>query len=107
MDMNKMLEKYASLAVKKGVNLQENQTLLINTPVECVDFARAITKEAYKQGAKEVIVHYNDQKIQRLTLENASIETLSNTPNWLAESYNSYAREGCCVISISASDPDA
>lgn len=107
MDMNKMLEKYASLAVKKGVNLQENQTLLINTPVECVDFARAITKEAYKQGAKQVIVHYNDQKIQRLTLENASIETLSNTPNWIAESYNSYAREGCCVISISASDPDA
>ena len=107
MNMNKMLEKYASLAVKKGVNLQENQTLLINTPVECVDFARAITKEAYKEGAKQVIVHYNDQKIQRLTLENASIETLSNTPNWIAESYNSYAREGCCVISISASDPDA
>ncbi len=107
MDMNKMLEKYASLAVKKGVNLQKNQTLLINTPVECIDFARAITSEAYKVGAKEVIVHYNDQKIQRLTLENASIETLSNTPNWVAESYNSYAREGCCVISISASDPDA
>lgn len=107
MDMNKMLEKYASLAVKKGVNLEQNQTLLINTPVECVDFARAIAKEAYKEGAKEVIVHYNDQKIQRLTLENASLETLSNTPNWLAESYNSYAREGCCVISISASDPDA
>ncbi|WP_300380778.1 aminopeptidase [Clostridium sp.] len=105
--MNKMLEKYASLAVKKGVNLQKNQTLLINTPVECIDFARAITSEAYKVGAKEVIVHYNDQKIQRLTLENASIETLSNTPNWVAESYNSYAREGCCVISISASDPDA
>lgn len=107
MDMNKMLEKYASLAVKKGVNLQENQILLINSPVECVDFARAITKEAYKEGAKQVIVHYNDQKVQRLTLENASIETLSNTPNWIAESYNSYAREGCCVISISASDPDA
>ena len=107
MDMNKILEKYASLAVKKGVNLQENQTLLINTPVECVEFARAITKEAYKEGAKQVIVHYNDQKVQRLTLENASIETLSNTPDWIAESYNSYAREGCCVISVSASDPDA
>lgn len=106
MDMTKMLEKYAKLAVKKGVNLQKNQVLLINTPVECVDFARAIAKVGYEEGAKEVVVHYGDQNIQRLKLENASIDTLKNVPNWVSESYNSYAREGCCVISISASDPD-
>ncbi|MDU5107055.1 aminopeptidase [Clostridium sp.] len=104
--MEKMLEKYAKLAVKKGVNLQKNQVLLINTPVECVDFARAIAKVGYEEGAKEVIVHYGDQTIQRLKLEKASIDTLKDVPNWVAESYNSYAREGCCVISISASDPD-
>ena len=106
MDMEKMLEKYAKLAVKKGVNLQKNQVLLINTPVECVDFARAIAKVGYEEGAKDVIVHYGDQTIQRLKLEKASIDTLKDVPNWVAESYNSYAREGCCVISISASDPD-
>ena len=107
MDMTKMLEKYAKLAVKKGVNLQKNQVLLVNSPIECVDFARAIAKVAYEEGAKEVIVHYGDQNIQRLKLEHASIDTLKSVPNWIAESYNSYAREGCCVISISASDPDA
>jgi len=107
MDMTKMLEKYAKLAVKKGVNLQKNQVLLVNSPIECVDFARAIAKVAYEEGAKEVIVHYGDQNIQRLKLEHASIDILKSVPNWIAESYNSYAREGCCVISISASDPDA
>ncbi|WP_066894327.1 aminopeptidase [Clostridium nigeriense] len=107
MDMKNMLEKYAKLAVKKGVNLQKNQVLLVNSPVECIDFARAIAKVAYEEGAKEVIVHYGDQNIQRLKLEHASIDTLKEVPNWLSESYNSYAREGCCVISISASDPDA
>ncbi|MBE6053133.1 MAG: aminopeptidase [Clostridium sartagoforme] len=105
--MTKMLEKYAKLAVKKGVNLQKNQVLLVNSPIECVDFARAIAKVAYEEGAKEVIVHYGDQNIQRLKLEHASIDILKSVPNWIAESYNSYAREGCCVISISASDPDA
>ena len=107
MDMKNMLEKYAKLAVKKGVNLQENQVLLVNAPVECVDFARAIAKAGYEAGAKEVIVHYGDQSVQRLKLEHASIDTLKAVPNWVAESYNSYAREGCCVISVSASDPDA
>ena len=107
MDLKNMLEKYAQLAVKMGVNLQKDQVLLINSPIECADFARAITEAAYKEGAKEVIVHYNDQSIQRLKLNYASLDTLKETPNWIAESYNSYAREGCCVISISASDPDA
>ncbi|WP_423739004.1 aminopeptidase [Clostridium gallinarum] len=107
MDMKKLLDKYAKLAVKKGVNLQKNQVLLVNSPIECIDFARAIAKVAYEEGAKEVIVHYGDQTLQRLKLENASIDTLKEVPNWIAESYNSYAREGCCVISISASDPDA
>lgn len=107
MDMKKLLDKYAKLAVKKGVNLQKDQVLLVNSPIECIDFARAIAKVAYEEGAKEVIVHYGDQTLQRLKLENASIDTLKEVPNWVAESYNSYAREGCCVISISASDPDA
>lgn len=107
MDMTKMLHKYAELAVKKGVNLQKDQVLLVNIPVDCTDFARAISEVAYKEGAKEVIVHYSDQKLQRLTLEHASLDTLKDIPNWVADSYNTYAREGCCVISVSASDPDA
>lgn len=107
MDMKNMLEKYAKLAVKKGVNLQKDQVLLVSSPIECADFARAIANVGYEEGAKEVIVHYGDQNLQRLKLEHASMETLKEVPNWVAESYNSYAREGCCVISISASDPDA
>ncbi len=107
MDMKNMLQKYAMLAVKKGVNLQKDQVLLVNSLVECSDFARAIAEVAYKEGAKEVIVHYADQKLQRLKLEYASVDTLKEVPNWISESYNSYAREGCAVISISAFDPDA
>ncbi|ATD55450.1 aminopeptidase [Clostridium chauvoei] len=105
--MEKMLKKYAELAVKKGVNIQQDQTVIINSPIECADFAREIAKEAYTIGAKDVVVHYNDQKLQRIKLENSSIETLSFVPDWVGESYNYYARNGACVISISASDPDA
>lgn len=107
MDMKNMLKKYATLAVKKGVNLQKDQVLLVNCPIECVDFSRAIAEVAYKEGAKEVVVHYSDQSLQKLKLEYASMDTLKETPNWIAESYNSYAKQGCAVISISASDPDA
>ena len=37
-----LLVKYAQLVVKVGVNLQPDQILVINTPIACADFARAL-----------------------------------------------------------------
>ena len=105
--MNKsFLIKYASLAVNIGVNIQKDNILVISSPIETAEFARLITEEAYKSGAKDVIVHYVDQKLTKIKLENSSLETISNIPEWQAESYNCYARQEACFISISASDPD-
>lgn len=105
--MNKsFLIKYASLAVNIGVNIQKDNILVISSPIETAEFARLITEEAYKSGAKDVIVHYGDQKLTKIKLENSSLETISNIPEWQAESYNYYARQEACFISISASDPD-
>lgn len=105
--MNKsFLIKYASLAVNIGVNIQKDNILVISSPIETAEFARLITEEAYKSGAKDVIVNYGDQKLTKIKLENSSLETISNIPEWQAESYNYYARQEACFISISASDPD-
>ena len=100
------LIKYASLAVNIGVNIQKDNILVISSPIETAEFARLITEEAYKSGAKDVIVHYGDPKLTKIKLENSSLETISNIPEWQAESYNYYARQEACFISISASDPD-
>ena len=94
------------LAVNIGVNIQKDNILVISSPIETAEFARLITEEAYKSGAKDVIVHYGDQKLTKIKLENSSLETISNIPEWQAESYNYYARQEACFISISASDPD-
>ena len=105
--MNKsFLIKYASLAVNIGVNIQKDNILVISSPIETAEFARLITEEAYKSGAKDVIVHYGDQKLTKIKLENSSLETISNIPEWQAESYYYYARQEACFISISASDHD-
>ena len=101
-----LLKKYASLAVNTGVNIQKDNILVITSPIETAEFARLIAEEAYKAGAKDVIVHYGDQKLTKIKLENSSLETIADYPAWMAESYNSYARQGACFISISANDPD-
>lgn len=101
-----IIKNYSKLAVKMGVNIQKDDLLVINSPIETADFARFMAEEAYALGAKDVVIHYGDQKLTKIKLQNSSIETILDVPEWLAESYNYYARKGAAFISISASDPD-
>ena len=50
-----MLEKYAELIVKQGVNVQPGQDVVITSDVCNADLVKAIAKEAYKVGARDVI----------------------------------------------------
>ena len=61
MDKN-LLKKYAKLAVNTGVNIQKDNILVITSPIETAEFARLIAEEAYKAGAKDVVVHYVSPK---------------------------------------------
>lgn len=107
MNFNTLLNNYANLTVNQGVNLKENDTLIINCPIDCANFGRQMAEIAYKKGAKDVVLRYNDEKFNRIRLLNAKTEALEEVPEWLAKSFNDYAREDVCVISIYAEDPDA
>jgi aminopeptidase len=70
-----ILRKYAELVVKKGINLQDKQQLLINSPIECAEFARLIAEEAYEAGAINVIVDYNDEELALIKYNKAPMES--------------------------------
>ena len=78
----KKLHHFADLAIKIGVNLQKDQFLVVNCPVECAYFARIITEQAYKAGAGQVFINWKDDTISRLTMQNASEEILTDIPQW-------------------------
>ncbi|HAT4331619.1 TPA: aminopeptidase, partial [Clostridium perfringens] len=104
--MNKfesMLENYAKLATHIGVNVQEGQTLVISSPVECAEFTRMLVKSAYEKGAKDVVVQWNDEICGKIKYEHSPLEVFENFPDWMKESRLSYAKEGACFLSISAS----
>lgn len=101
-----LLSKYARLAVVKGINLQKEGLLVINSPIECSEFARMIAEEAYKAGASDVVINYSDEKFNRIRFSNASTETLSFTPEFEKDKYDYYVEKGASFLSISASDPD-
>ena len=62
------LEKYAELTVKTGINIQKDQILVVNSPIECSAFTRIIAEVAYKAGARDVVINWNDELFSRLDI---------------------------------------
>jgi aminopeptidase len=100
------LEKYAELAVKVGVNVQNGQTLVINAALESADLIRLIVKKAYEAGAKNVIVNWNDDAVTRLKYDLAPDEVFHEYPRWRAREIVELAEEGAAFMSVVSSGPD-
>ncbi|MCA0988382.1 aminopeptidase [Guptibacillus algicola] len=106
MSKQEMLQKYAELALKRGVNLQENQMLVVNAPVESANFARLVAKRAYEIGAKTVHINWTDDTLDRLWYENAAQDVLENVPEWRVKMFDHFAQEGAALLSIRSTNPD-
>ncbi|OZM56704.1 aminopeptidase [Lottiidibacillus patelloidae] len=100
------LEKYAALAVEVGVNVQKDQTLVINAPIGSVDFVRLITKKAYEVGAKHVYVEWNDEELTRMKFDLAPDEAFNEFPTWKAKGMETLAENGAAFMSIVSQNPD-
>ena len=104
--MDPRLDKYAKLLIDVGIHVQPGQTLVINCPVEKAEFARMLVREAYRAGAREVVMRWNDQAISRETYLHAADEIFDTFRPWQADQLNILAREGAAFLSIDSSDPD-
>lgn len=64
-----LIEAYARLVVRVGVNVQPGQRVVVTGLVEHAPVARAIATEAYRVGASHVSVEYRDQHVNRAAAE--------------------------------------
>ncbi len=103
----KVLEEYASLVVKIGVNLQKDQGLEIVCPTEKRDVAVALTKAGYEAGAKIVRVRWTDEEIDKISYTLAKTDALTEVPKWFVDRRNYLVENGFCYIAVSAEDPQA
>src|SRR5699024_9653054 len=100
------MEKYAELVVKKGVNIQKGQALMINATLEGVDFTKLVVKKAYEAGAKEVHINWGDDDLTLWKFQYAPDEVLENVPEWRVKMLESFAKDGAALLSIHATNPD-
>lgn len=101
-----MLEKYAELIIKQGVNLQKGQELMIDASIDSYQLVRLLTKKAYEVGAKDVIVNYRDEEVTRLRYENCDQEHFERVPSYIKELKNEYASRHVALVSIESDNPE-
>jgi len=104
--MEEKLQEYARLLVRVGLNIQQGQTLVISSPVECAYFARLCAAEAYAAGCKEVVMNWHDDALGRMKYLYADDAVFDDVPLWRRHFFNDYAQEGAAYLAISASDPE-
>ncbi len=103
----KLLNKYAELLIKIGVNLQKGEMLVISAPILASDLVKSAVKQAYKSGASQVQVLWNDDEISKMGYRYRSKKSLAEVPDWVVAQREYFIEKRVCYLAISASDPEA
>ncbi|MDE6047247.1 MAG: aminopeptidase [Anaeroplasmataceae bacterium] len=101
-----ILKNYAKLIVKTGVNVQKDQDVVISASVEDAYFVKYVVEEAYKAGARTVVVDWNYQPLSKLSYEYESVETLKELPEWYLKKQEYRVEKLPAMIHIISEDPD-
>ena len=105
--MNKnMLEKYAEVIVKVGLNLQEGQRLFIAAGLNTASLIREVTAKAYQNGAPLVTVLWDDEELKKIRHQYAPRDSFEEFPEWVARGILENAERGDAYLSVTGLDPD-
>ncbi|MDH3943900.1 MAG: aminopeptidase [Anaerolineae bacterium] len=112
-NMDSILEKYANLIVRVGLNLQPGQRLLVKGPVNkmgttivTAPLVRAITKAAYQAEASLVDTMWHDDEIELIRFQHAPESSYQLYPDWRAQGFLDFSSNGQAAVTIYGSDPN-
>lgn len=99
-DVAELMQRYADVAVRVGINLQEGQYVLIQAKLEHAPLVRILTERAYTAGARYVSVIYHDDHVRKAMITHGDDEALSWTPPHLVAAMQHIEDTGGARISV-------
>jgi len=101
-----VLREYARLIVRCGLNVQKGQEVNIYAELDQPEFVKLVVEEAYKAKAKEVIVHWNYQPLEKIHTRYQSVKTMGTVQQWQKERQEHYCQVLPCRLHLISEDPD-
>lgn len=104
--MNELYQKYAKVLLEKGVNLKKNQPLLIEAPVEAIEFVRILADEACKMGTQDIYFDFEDAYLKHSILKNFTADNLNFSQFYNKEIFDEYAKKNSAILMLYADESD-
>jgi len=105
MTHDELLNAYAHLTVRSGLNITPGQQLLITAPIEAVPLVRRITEHAYRAGASLVTCLYSDEQTTLSRFQHAADLSFDTAPAWLFDGMAAAFKDGTARLAIIGEDP--
>jgi aminopeptidase len=80
-----LLDRYAQLVIRVGINLQPGREVWIRGMPEHAPLVRALVRAAYEAGARRVEVDFEDLEVMRSQMALAPEEAVGTAPRWMFE----------------------
>jgi aminopeptidase len=107
-DHEELTERLAELVVGFGANVQPGQVVSVTTFTGTDEMVRAVTRAAYRRGARWVDVLAFDPWVKRARAELAPDDSLEYVPSWLVDRLEWLSSERAARIALNGvSEPDA
>ncbi|MGE0240800.1 MAG: aminopeptidase [Parvibaculaceae bacterium] len=100
-----LLDRYAQLIVRSGVNVAPGQELLVTAPVDALPLVRRITEHAYTAGASLVTTLYGDDAATLARFQHAPDASFDKATNWLFDGMANAFKAGAARLAIIGEDP--
>ena len=104
--MKKMQEKYADLLLKRCLCLKNTDSLLINAPIDSIEFIRILTRKAYEIGVKDIYLDLEDEELKHDELKYLSIDELKECKSFNKGIFDVYAKKNAAFLILYGENPD-
>ena len=101
-----VLREYARLIVRKGINVQKGQEVLIYAELDQPEFVAMVVEEAYRAKAGKVSVEWNYQPLTVLHSRYQTVKTLGEVPAWVQQRQEHWCQTMPARIHLVSEDPD-
>jgi aminopeptidase len=105
MNPNK-LRQFATLAVRRGVNVKPGQDVIIHAELDQPEFVTMVVEEAYKVGARSVRIKWTHLPISRVNSIEMKEDVMAEIPEWQHAEMAHNVKTLPAQIHIRSVDPD-
>ncbi len=104
--MQEKYYKYANLLLKKGLCINKGEPLVINAPIEGIDFIRVLTEVACELGVNDIYYDWYDDELKHTELKYYTDNDIKKSSFWNKSVHDEYAKKGSAFLFLVSSNPD-